>query len=97
MLSKHITTVDSIEREIQQFRCFSITADDTLAWWAKQRQTFPRLTELARYILAIPTTSAPAKRVFSQAGLIINAKWSSLAPNNVNKIIFVHDNAHLLC
>ena len=74
MLSKHITTVDSIEREIQQFRCLSITTDDTLAWWAKQRQTFLRLTELTRCILAIPATSAPAERVFSQAGLTINAK-----------------------
>jgi hypothetical protein len=33
-------------------------------------------------------------RVFSTAGLVLQAKRSSLAPENVNKIIFVHDNAH---
>ena len=31
MLSKHITTVDSIEREIQQFRCLPIITDDKFA------------------------------------------------------------------
>ena len=31
-------------------------------------------------------------RFFSVAGLVINAKWSSLAPSRANKIIFVHEN-----
>jgi len=47
-------------------------------------------------IFAVPATSAPSERVFSVAGLVLQVKRSSLAPKNVNKIIFVHNNGHLL-
>jgi hypothetical protein len=33
---------------------------------------------------------------FSTAGLVLQAKRSSLAPENVNKIIFVHHYAHYI-
>ena len=54
------------------------------------------LTSLAKGILAIPATSAPSERVFSIAGLVIQAKRSSLAPENANEITFVHNDGHLV-
>jgi hypothetical protein len=81
---------------LQQYRCISTASDDLLQWWKQQAETFPKLSLLAQGILAVPATSSPSERVFSTVGLVLQAKCSSLAPENVNKIIFVHDNAHYL-
>jgi hypothetical protein len=96
LLSKHTCSQPNQDREIQQFRCLSIAPDDVLAWWSTQTETFPTLAMLARIIMAIPATSAPSERIFSIAGLTINAKRSSLAPSTVDKVVFVHENAHFV-
>jgi hypothetical protein len=96
LLAKHCAAGDTIDNEIQQFRCLSTSGvEDLTAWWRKESSTFPRLATLARCLLPIPATSAPSERVFSIAGLTINAKRASLAPSTVDKIIFVHENAHM--
>jgi len=96
LLSKHVNATSNPDREIQQYRCLSIAPDDVLAWWCTQQETYPRLSMLARVILALPATSAPSERIFSTAGLTVNAKRSSLAPSAVDKIVFVHENSHLI-
>jgi hypothetical protein len=96
LLAKHMPASFSADRELQQYRCMSVISDDVLHWWKMQTDTFPRLSILAKGILAIPATSAPSERVFSIAGLTIQAKRSRLASAKVNRIVFVHDNAHLL-
>jgi hypothetical protein len=96
MLAKHTSASSSADRELQQYRCISVTSDDVLQWWRMQTDTFPRLSVLAKGILAIPATSAPSERVFSIAGLTIQAKRSRLAPAKVNRIVFVHDNGHIV-
>ena len=94
LLSKHVITSSSQDREIQQYRCLSmVDTDDILKCWKTQRETFPRLSQLARFVFAIPATSAPLERIFSLAGLTLNVKRSGLAPFAVDKIIFVHANA----
>lgn len=92
LLNKHGTAATSQDRELQQYRCLNVSPDDVLEWWRLQRSTFPRLSQLARAILAVPATSAPSERIFSVAGLAINAKRSCLNPNTADKIIFVHEN-----
>jgi hypothetical protein len=73
-----------------------VISDDVLHWWKMQTDTFSRLSVRARGILAIPDTNAPSDRVFSIAGLTIQAKRSRLASSKVNRIVFVHDNKHIL-
>lgn len=96
LLLKHVNSAPTSDREIQQFRCLSLAPDDVLSWWSTQGQTFPRLSKLARTILPIPATSAPSERIFSTAGLTVNAKRSSLAPSTVDKVVFVHENSHFV-
>jgi len=96
LLSKHVVSAPSRALEIQQFRCLSVAPDNVLEWWESQQQTYPTLSRLARVILAIPATSAPSERVFSLAGLTINARRSSLAPSSVDKVLFVHENSSLV-
>jgi hypothetical protein len=93
LMSKHTPVNTSQQREIQQYRCLSVQTDDPLKWWSTQVHTYPRLSQLARSILSVPATSAPSERVFSVAGLVINAKRSTLSPSVVDKVIFVHDNS----
>jgi hypothetical protein len=63
---------------------------------AHNKKLTPRLSMLARVILALPATSAPSERIFTTAGLTVNAKRSSIAPSAVDKIVFVHENSHLV-
>ena len=71
-----------------------MTPDDVMTWWESQN-TYPNISKLARALLAIPATSVPSERIFSLAGLAINAKRSGLLPSSVDKMIFVHENVHL--
>lgn len=96
LLTKHGSSQNDPSREIQQYRCLAVPAVDPLEWWRSQTETYRRLSHLARAVLAIPATSAPSERIFSAAGVVLNCKRSSLSPNVVDKVIFVHENGHLL-
>jgi len=92
LLSKQVHFKGTSDREIQLFRCLSIAPDDVSAWWKSQKDIYPRLPLLAKTILATPATSAPSERVFSTAGLTLNAMRSLLAPSTVYKVVFIHEN-----
>jgi len=44
------------------------TADCPLAWWAKNKATYPAVAAVVRHLLAIPATSVPSEWLFSKAG-----------------------------
>jgi len=96
LLTKHGSSQNDPSRDIQQYRCLSVSAVDPLEWWQTQTETYRRLSQLARAVLAMPATSAPAERIFSAAGVVLNCKRSSLSPHVVDKVIFVYENGHLL-
>ena len=69
------------------FRAFPVPAFSGLAF------SVPPFASLARFILAVPATSAPSERIFSLAGAVVNARRSSLSPRVVDKnTIFVYEN-----
>ena len=96
VLLKYGSSQNDPSREIQQYRCLAVPAVVPLEWWRSQTETYQRLSHLAREVLAIPATSAPSKRIFSAAGVVLIYKKSSLSPHVVDKVIFVHENGHLL-
>lgn len=50
------------------------------------------LVPVAKKLLAIPATSTPSKRSFSVAGRLIEERRTSLDPDNVNALLFLHSN-----
>lgn len=64
---------------------------DPLKWWKHHLLRFPRLGKMARKHLCIPVTSAPSKRFFSVADLIISKLCSRLDMENTSCLVCVSD------
>lgn len=72
------------------------SSGSVLKWWGMNQERFPTLAKLARFVLAIPATSAAAESAFSIGANVITARRSSLSPFNAGQIMFVHDNYDLV-
>ena len=70
--------------------------DDPLEWWKMKKSQYPALEIGVRRLFCIPATSAPVERVFSSAENIVNKKRLSLLPQNVDMLVFMHNNKHLI-
>ena len=81
----------SHEDECDQYETEQPTSDskaDPLSFWAMKSAIYPRLSQLAKKILCIPSSSTPSERVFSTAGNVISKKRVSLTGEHVNMQIF---------
>ena len=65
---------------------------DPLDWWLKNEAKYPKISRIARRVLAVPATSVPSERIFSAAGLLINKLRSRLSSDIVDSIIFLNKN-----
>ncbi|RXN15706.1 zinc finger BED domain-containing 1-like protein [Labeo rohita] len=63
-----------------------------LQWWKENEQEFPRLAKVAQKILCIPATSVASERLFSSSGNIQTVFRSSLKPDKLNMLVFLHKN-----
>ena len=66
--------------------------DKPLKWWNVRKRILPNLARLAQKYLGIVATSVPSERLFSTAGNIVSAKRAALLPENVEKLVFLHEN-----
>ena len=62
---------------------------DPLQWWKINQNRFVNLAKVARSIFCVPSSSATSERAFSDAGHTINKGRVSLAPQNLNKLLFI--------
>ena len=65
---------------------------DPLAWWDLHSKKFPILSKLARIFLAIPATSTPSERLFSDAGNLMSFKRMRISPELFNRMMFLKRN-----
>ena len=91
-------TVDACAEEEMDLYCRSPSvplSEDPLDWWHRHKGTFPLLSRLAKRYLCIPGTSVSAERVFSTAGDVVTAKRSTLKPDHVDQLVFLHKNLEI--
>jgi hypothetical protein len=67
-------------------------SESVLSWWRTKSVKYPRLSCLARFVLAIPASSCPSERLFSKAGCIVTPKRSSLDDDNVDTLSMLSGN-----
>lgn len=63
-----------------------------LDWWAKHEDTFPRLSHLAKKLLAIPASNTTSERIFNAAGYTVSERRTGLSPNVIDKLMFLKSN-----
>jgi hypothetical protein len=86
---------DQLEREVSTYFAIMPAAsfqDDALSFWKEHCQILPLLSRLAKIYLGISAASVPVECLFSTAGIIMNGKRSSLKPDKLDKIVFLHNN-----
>lgn len=88
---------DSVEDEVTAYLGVKELDKDpdnslTLGWWKENWQRFPHVAILARKYLAIPCSSAPSERVFSQAKLIYSRSRWNMSPETLSHLVFLRCN-----
>lgn len=56
---------------------------------------FPVMREIARIILAIPAAETTDERNFSDAGIILTPKRTSLSGESLSDLLFIHTSVDL--
>jgi hypothetical protein len=93
-VEQSLTGVSHIEKEFEDYLKMAKPTKSSciLEWWKVNSSRLPSLSKLARSYLAIPASSSSSERMFSIAGNIINCRRTKLAPESVNKLVFIRDN-----
>ncbi|KAF9357887.1 hypothetical protein BGX26_002889 [Mortierella sp. AD094] len=60
-----------------------------LTYWRSQTERWPNLANMARDYLAIPVTSTPAERCFSQAKYLLPPERNGLLPTSVRRLVIL--------
>ena len=83
-----------VQVEISHYKSASPISlrDKPLHWWNLHKHVLPNLVKLAQKYLGIVATSVPSERLFSTAGNIVSSKRAALLPENVDKLVFLHEN-----
>lgn len=69
---------------------------DPQVWWKAHENCFPSVAKLAKQILGTPATSVDSERDFSCAENIVSSSRTRLLPENVNLLVFLHQNKTIL-
>lgn len=61
--------------------------EQLLMWWKNHEQDYPRMAKAARDFLAVPASSVPCERLFSQGRDVLSLRRQSLAPEIIREIM----------
>ena len=60
---------------------------NALEWWRQNQAEFPNLSKMAQDYLAIPATSVPSERVFSDVGQLVYDRRNRLNGETIRACI----------
>jgi hypothetical protein len=89
------TPSSPVSDEIQHYLSLRVPTqfeDNPLSFWESYQKTFPILAKVAQVYLGMSSSSVPVECMFSTTGLISNGKRSSISPERMNRVLFIHDN-----
>ena len=93
--------VSAVKREIENYLDPLISVPpktDPIHWWEENRHRFPKVAVAARKWLSVPGTSTPSERVFSDCGIALSAKRSTMRGDALmNQILLKNNLRHVLC
>ena len=100
ILARHVTCSEAseMENELHQYMCSFLSRgsyDEPLLWWKDQKEKFPKLTKLAKIVLAIPASCSTIENI---SKLTTRHKVSelSLPRDDLVKMLFIHNNCHMI-
>ena len=84
---------DSVRKEMESYLRTGIEpmTCDIFRYWEDKKNVYPFLYQSAVKLLPRIATSVFSERLFSKAGRILSESRSSLDPERVNRIIFLHN------
>ncbi len=84
--------------EVKLYRASACPApkEDPIAWWKTNERVLPTLAQLARRMLAVPTSSAPAERLFSHCNITVNRLRTRLSTDRSAQLLFLRLNRKAL-
>lgn len=95
-LTKNLTffLLSHLGSELGVHRLVEFVAEnfDVAHFWRKQSETFPRISKLASWLLAILASSTSVERTFSVTGAKLDARRTNLSPGTLGSLTFVHMN-----
>jgi hypothetical protein len=88
-----ITTKDGeLEEYVREGNSWVTCASEPpeLMYWRSQETRWPNLSNMARDYLAIPVTSTPAERCFSQAKFVLPPERNNLLPTSIQRLVILN-------
>ena len=82
--------------EVEAYLREDVDQVDPLDFWRQNASLYPGLALLAKRLLAIPATSAPIERVFSEAGKILRTDRCRLLPRHLEMLLSLKVNAQFM-
>jgi len=92
---RHPSTSDSDSSDGMEYNEFSsymqIKRDRTITnpvdWWKGSQSMYPKLSKMARDVLAVPATGAGVEREFSISGRVVTKQRNRLSPTTIRDIM----------
>ena len=83
-----------LDRQIQLYKCMSISADyddKPVSFWRDQKDSLSIMAQIAKSVFVIPASSAESERHFSTAGQIVTEQRCSLEPDCVEALVVLKE------
>lgn len=90
-----LTPLEKATEELNRYKNKQIAKVDPMTFWGLHAHEFPTIAKLAMKYLAIPASSAPSERAFSQLKLVVENKRWNTDPDRVCALVFLRCNKHL--
>lgn len=81
--------ISNLDNEIKLYLAEDVIdrKESPFTFWKLKQKTYPSLALMARTYLAVPSTSTPAERAFSQGRLIIHYSRSCLSTEKIRALM----------